>query len=99
MPRDRGCTRPDCAETGYHSEVHHAVDWAEGGNTDADSLYFACTPDHTEVTCGHLSTTVTEDGRLAWSDGTGPPRVNRFHHPEELLDDENENEDENENDP
>ena len=24
-------------------------------------------------------------GRLAWRDGTGPPRVNRIHHPDELL--------------
>jgi hypothetical protein len=27
--RDGGCTRPTCTQPGYHSEVHHAVDWAE----------------------------------------------------------------------
>ncbi len=28
--RDRGCTHPDCAEPGYHCEVNHAVDYADG---------------------------------------------------------------------
>jgi hypothetical protein len=86
--RDGGCTRPDCLEPGYHCEVHHAVEWTNGGQTNADSLYFACAPDHTEATRGSLTTTVTDGGRLAWSDGTGPPRVNRVHHPDELLDEE-----------
>jgi hypothetical protein len=83
--RDSGCTRPDCLEPGYHCEVHHAVDWANGGQTNADTLYFACAPDHAEATHGSLTTTVTANGRLAWSDGTGPPRVNRIHRPDELL--------------
>jgi hypothetical protein len=86
--RDGGCTRPDCLEPGYHCEVHHGEDWAAGGLTNADSLYFACAPDHSEATCGNLTTTVTDEGRLAWSDGTGPPRVNRVHRPDELLNDQ-----------
>lgn len=88
--RDGGCTRPDCLESGYHCEVHHAVDWAKGKLTNADSLYFLCAPDHSEATDGHVTTTVTDDGRLAWSDGTGPPRVNRLNRPDELLDDDDE---------
>ncbi|GAY18337.1 HNH endonuclease signature motif containing protein [Mycobacterium sp. shizuoka-1] len=83
--RDRGCTKPNCFEPGYHSEVHHAVPWSEGGPTDADNLYFGCGPDHTMATEGTYATTVTDDGRIAWSDGTGPPRVNDAHHPERLL--------------
>lgn len=86
--RDGGCTRPDCLEPGYHCEVHHAMDWAKGGQTNADSLYFSCAPDHSEATDGTVTTTVTDEGRLAWSDGTGPPRVNRIHRPDELLDDD-----------
>ena len=27
-------------------------------------------------------------GRLAWTDGTGPPETNRLHHPKELLADD-----------
>jgi hypothetical protein len=37
---------------------------------------------------GRYTSTVTDEGRLAWSDGTGPPEVNRIHHPEELLSDD-----------
>ena len=44
--RDGGCTRPNCLEPGYHSEVHHSPDWAPNGATDADKLFFACRPDH-----------------------------------------------------
>ena len=83
--RDGGCTRPNCLAPGYHSEVHHSPDWAAGGATDADSLFFACAPDHRLVTNGHHQTTVTDTGRLAWTDGTTPPEINHAHHPEELL--------------
>jgi hypothetical protein len=86
--RDGGCTRPDCTEVGYHSEVHHAVDWAAGGATDADMLYFACGPDHAAVSTGRWHTTVTDTARLAWTNGTRPPEINHAHHPEELLRDD-----------
>lgn len=85
--RDRGCTCPHCLVPGYHSEVHHAIDWANGGRTDADHLYFGCGPHHKAVTDGHYTTTVTPDGHLAWTDGTTPPQTNQIHHPEELLED------------
>ncbi|BBZ18305.1 DUF222 domain-containing protein [Mycolicibacterium gadium] len=83
--RDGGCTRPNCTEPGYHSEVHHGVDWAAGGATDADMLFFACGPDHAAVSTRRWHTTITDTGRLAWTDGTRPPEVNHAHHPEELL--------------
>ncbi|WP_144418252.1 HNH endonuclease signature motif containing protein [Mycobacterium sp. EPa45] len=88
--RDRGCTKPNCFEPGYHSEVHHALEWSAGGPTDADNLYFGCACDHMMATEGKYTTTVTEDGRIAWSDGTGPPRVNDAHHPERLLSEDEE---------
>jgi hypothetical protein len=83
--RDGGCTRPNCTEPGYHSEVHHTPDWDPDGATDADKLFFACGPDHTRVTKGSWQTTVTQTGRLAWTNGTRPPEINHAHHPEELL--------------
>jgi hypothetical protein len=83
--RDGGCTRPNCLTPGYHSEVHHSPDWASGGTTDADTLFFACAPDHKRISDGDYHTTVTDTGRLAWTDGTTPPEINRAHHPEELL--------------
>ena len=84
--RDRGCTRPNCLESGYRCEVHHSPGWVRGGRTDADSLYFACGPDHAMDSRGELRTEVVEGGRLGWTDGTGPPEVNHAHHPDELLD-------------
>jgi hypothetical protein len=86
--RDKGCTRPDCVEPGYHSEVHHVPDWDPDGRTDADHLFFGCGPDHKLVTDGHATTTVTEDGRLAWAVDGDPPEVNRIHHDDQLLDED-----------
>jgi hypothetical protein len=83
--RDGGCTRPNCTAPGYHCEVHHAPDWATGGLTDADHLFFACGPDHKRLTDGHWQATITDTGRLAWTNGTKPPQINRAHHPEEIL--------------
>jgi hypothetical protein len=86
--RDKGCTRPDCTAGGYDCEVHHTPDWYPDGATDADTLHFACPPDHKLVSDGHASTTVTEDGRLAWAVGDDPPAINHIHHDDELLDDD-----------
>ena len=83
--RDGGCTRPNCLAPGYHCEVHHSPDWAAGGTTDADTLFFACAPDHKRVSDGDQQTVVTDTGRLAWNDGTKPAEINHAHHPEELL--------------
>lgn len=84
--RDRGCTRPNCTQPGYRCEVHHSPGWAGGGRTDADALWFACPCDHAGETNGQYTTTPS-NGRLAWSDGSGPTEINRAHHPEELLND------------
>jgi len=82
--RDGGCTHPNCMESGHHCEVHHAREWAEGGPTDADNLFFACGAHHSLIGARRRRTSVKR-GRLAWSDGTGPPEINRIHHPDELL--------------
>jgi hypothetical protein len=83
--RDGGCTRPKCVAPGYHSEVHHSTDWADGGTTDADMLFFGCGPHHADISNGRWRTTVTNSGRLAWTNGTRAPEINHAHHPEELL--------------
>jgi Domain of unknown function (DUF222) len=83
--RDRGCTRPNCLESGYRCEVHHSDEWVHGGRTDADNVYFACGPNHGRASRGELHTVVTKTGRLGWTDGTGPPEINHAHHPDELL--------------
>jgi hypothetical protein len=83
--RDRGCTRPNCLEPGYRCEVHHAPNWAAGGRSDADKLFFACGCDHGVASRGEWQTVVTDSGRLGWTDGCGPPEINHAHHPDELL--------------
>jgi hypothetical protein len=83
--RDRGCTRPNCLEPGYRCEVHHCPDWARGGRTDADKLFFACGCDHGGASRGDWHTEVTDGGRVGWTNGNGPPQINHAHHPEELL--------------
>jgi hypothetical protein len=82
--RDRGCTRPNCLEPGYRCEVHHSPDFARGGRTDADKLFFLCTADHGTASRGESDTSVV-GGRLGWTDGTGPPEINHAHHPDEML--------------
>jgi hypothetical protein len=84
--RDHGCTRPGCTVPGYECEVHHCPDWEPDGRSDADALFFGCGPDHKLVTDGHASTTVTSDGRLAWTVGDGPAQTNGIHRDGELLD-------------
>ena len=86
--RDHGCTRPNCTVSGYECEVHHAPGWALTHTGNADELYFACAPDNQAEADGRYTSTVTDEGRLAWTDGTGPPQVNRIHHPKELLSDD-----------
>jgi hypothetical protein len=87
--RDRGCTHPDCMEPGLHCEVHHAREWCDGGPTDADNLFFACASHHSLIGQRRRRTQVKR-GRLAWSDGTGPLEINRIHHPDELLEPDDE---------
>ncbi len=43
---DRGCTRPGCDQSGYHSEVHHVTGWASTGRTDITDLTLACGTDN-----------------------------------------------------
>ena len=84
----RGCTAPGCDVTGYHTEIHHIDEWANGGNTDIDTLTLACKTDHGTVKPGGWRTRKRKDGRTEW---IPPPHLplrggtNDFHHPERML--------------
>lgn len=85
--KDRGCTHPGCDAPGYWCEVHHVVDWATGGPTDADALTFACAPHHRLVDKGWRTRKNTV-GRTEWI--PPPPldrraRTNAYHHPERIF--------------
>ena len=83
--RDRGCTFPGCARTAAQSEIHHATDWALGGETNLDNLAIACGY-HNNHAPKMGWTTVLLDGvphwqPPAWHPDQRPQR-NYLHHPE-----------------
>jgi Domain of unknown function (DUF222)/HNH endonuclease len=85
--RDRGCTFPGCPRSAAQSEIHHAIDWANGGPTDLDNL---------TITCGYHNNfapkqgwqTVMINGIPHWQPPpwhpSQQPLRNYFHHPELL---------------
>jgi hypothetical protein len=95
--RDIGCTHPGCSKPGYLCEAHHRDEWADGGNTDADQLTFACGPHHRLIGNGDMQWATVPapaghptPGRTQWIppktvDPTQAPRINHFHHPSEYL--------------
>ena len=90
LAKDRGCTFPGCTVPGFLTEVHHAeCDWAQDGLTNINDLTLACGPHNRLVGPGKWRTRKRRDGRTEWIPppdlDTGQGRVNKFHHPEELL--------------
>jgi Domain of unknown function (DUF222) len=88
--RDRGCTKPGCTVPAYWCQVHHVdTDWSDGGKTDIINETLACGPDNRLVESGGWTTKKRRDGRTEWIPpphlDRGQPRVNRCHHPEDLL--------------
>jgi hypothetical protein len=90
LNKDRGCTFPGCTVPGFLTEVHHAEgDWADDGVTNINDLTLACGPHNRLVKPGGWRTRKRKDGRTEWIPpphlDTGQGRVNKHHHPEELL--------------
>ncbi len=91
--KDRGCSAPGCDMPGYLCEVHHVEDWATTRCTDINQLTFACGPHHRLLDKG-WATRKRASGDTEWIPpphlDRGQPRTNAFHHPEQLLADEDE---------
>jgi hypothetical protein len=87
--KDRGCTAPGCDAPAYFTEVHHVTDYAKCRTTDVNDLTLACGTNHRIVQPGGWQTRKRKDGRTEWIPpphlDRGQPRINLFHHPEELL--------------
>jgi hypothetical protein len=85
IARDRGCTFPGCSRTAAQSEVHHAIDWANGGRTDLNNLAIACGYHNTEGPKMGWRT-VMLDGIPHWKPPDWHPNQqpmrNYLHHPE-----------------
>lgn len=89
--RDRGCTRPGCAVSGYLTQAHHLErDWADDGLTDIDTLALACAPDNRMASQHNWRTTLGGTGRVEWIPPPalerGQPRVNPYHFIENFID-------------
>lgn len=90
---DRGCSKPGCTAPPNRSQVHHAErDWQHGGTTDIDELTLACGCDNRLVDdseTGWKTRKRKGDRHTEWIPpkhlDRGQPRVNLFHHPEEIL--------------
>ena len=84
--RDRGCTRPNCLDIGLSLRGSPFTGLGarrlHRRGQDCSSRAARITAWRAAVNCGPQ---VTENGRLGWTDGTGPPEVNHAHHPDELL--------------
>jgi hypothetical protein len=89
--KDRGCSAPGCSVPGYLCEVHHVTPWAHDPVTDIDNLTLACGPHHILADKG-WTTRVNARGQTEWIPPAhldrGQPRVNTFHHPAKLLQDD-----------
>jgi hypothetical protein len=91
--KDRGCTFPGCTVPGYLCEVHHNNPYATNPVTDINHLSFACGPNHKLADQG-WTTRKNARGDTEWIPpphlDRGQPRINTFHHPEKLLQDDDE---------
>jgi len=93
--KDRGCTHPGCDVSGYYSEVHHVIAWAQCHTTDVNQLTFGCGGHHPLVDHG-WTTRKNANGDTEWIPPPhldhGQPRTNTFHHPEKILGEEEDDE-------
>jgi Domain of unknown function (DUF222) len=101
--KDRGCTKPGCTAPGYWCQVHHAEsDWKDGGSTDITDVTLACGPDNRLVEHGGWRTRKRKDGRTEWIPpphlDTGQARINKYHHPQEYLTDNDDDDEGDDND-
>src|SRR5580698_11031439 len=91
--KDRGCSFPGCSVPGYLCEVHHCNPWATNPVTDVNDLTLACGPNHKLAEQG-WTTRKNAHGDTEWIPPAhldhGQPRTNTYHHPEKLLQDDDE---------
>jgi hypothetical protein len=87
--KGRGCSHPGREASGCYCEVHHVTDYAICHTTDVNDLTFGCGSHHPLVQPGGWQTHKRTDGDTEWIPPPhlerGLPRVNPFHHPEQLL--------------
>ncbi|WP_428341022.1 HNH endonuclease signature motif containing protein [Mycobacterium sp.] len=89
--KDRGCTFPGCTIPAYLCEVHHCDPYRTNPVTDINQLTLTCHPNH-DLTEQGWTTRKNSRGDTEWIPpphlDRGQPRVNTYHHPEKLLQDD-----------
>src|SRR3984885_2930613 len=89
--KDRGCSFPGCTVPGYLCEAHHCNRYATHPVTDVNDMTFGCGPNHQLAEQG-WTTRKNAHGDTEWIPpphlDRGQPRINTFHHPEKLLQDD-----------
>ena len=88
--KDRGCTFPGCPVPAHLCETHHCTPYATNPITDINDLTLACGPNHQLADQG-WTTRKNSHGNTEWIPPPhldhGQPRTNTYHHPEKLLQD------------
>lgn len=91
--KERGCSHPGCPVPGYLCEIHHDDDYARTRRSDIDGLTMRCGPHHQLLSTGGWKTRKRHDGTTVTLPPPhldhASPRVNHYHHPEKLLQDNN----------
>ena len=91
--KDRGCSFPGCTVPANLCQAHHCDPYATNPVTDVNEMTLACHPNHKLAEQG-WTTRKNAHGDTEWIPPThldrGQPRVNTFHQPEKLLQDDGE---------
>jgi hypothetical protein len=91
--KDRGCSFPGCTVPANLCEAHHCNPYATNPVTDVNDLTLACGPNHKLAEQG-WTTRKNAHGDTEWIPPAhldhGQPRTNTYHHPEKLLQDDDE---------
>jgi hypothetical protein len=89
--KDRGCSFPGCTVPANLCETHHCTPYATNPVTDINDLTLACGPNHKLADQG-WTTRKNHNGDTEWIPPAhldhGQPRTNTYHHPEKLLQDD-----------
>src|ERR1700733_3580025 len=89
--KDRGCTFPGCPVPAHLCEAHHCDPYATTPVTDVNDMTLTCPPNHKLAEQG-WTTRKNARGDTEWIPpphlDRGQPRINTFHHPEKLLQDD-----------
>jgi hypothetical protein len=89
--KDRGCSFPGCTVPANLCEAHHCNRYSTNPVTDVNDMTLACGPNHKLAEQG-WTTRKNAHGDTEWIPpphlDRGQQRINTFHHPEKLLQDD-----------